>query len=78
MQANLLKTLGYVISTFSVILLGLVAWSAIPDNEALRLAVIAGVLASIAGMFLRWWSYQVDAKEGSATASAPRREAHFR
>ncbi len=78
MQANLLKTIGYLISTLSVALLGLVAWSTIPDDRALRFAVIAGVLASVTGMLMRWLSYQIDAREGEANASAPRHEARFR
>jgi hypothetical protein len=79
-QANLLKTVGYIVSTFSVLLLGLVARSTIPGNQALRLAVIGGVLGSIAGMLLRWLSYQVREREEEPglSASAPRREAHFR
>jgi membrane protein DedA with SNARE-associated domain len=79
-QANFLKTVGYLISTVSVVLLGWVAWSTVQDNPALRIAMFIGVGASIAGMLLRWLSYQVREREeeGSATASARRREAHFR
>ena len=79
-QANFLKTVGYLISTLSVVLLGWVAWSTVEDDSALRLAIILGVAASIAGMLLRWLSYQVKehAEQGAASASAPPREAHFR
>jgi hypothetical protein len=44
----------------------------------MRMFLLIGMGASIAGMLLRWLSYQIDAKEGAASASAPRREAHFR
>jgi hypothetical protein len=57
-QANLLKTCGYLISTFSVVLLGAVAWASSDGNELLRLATIIGVLSSVVGMFMRWLSYQ--------------------
>jgi hypothetical protein len=77
-QANLLKTVGYIISTISVAMLGLVAWAATDQNPAMRMFLLIGMGASIAGMLLRWLSYQIDAKEGAASASAPRREAHFR
>lgn len=76
MQANLLKTLGYLISTFSVIMLGFVAWASTAGNDTMRALLLLGAGASIAGMLLRWLSYQVDAKEGAVNASAPRREAH--
>jgi hypothetical protein len=62
-DANLLKTIGYLISTVSVALLAAVAWSTIPDDPILRLALIAGVATSILGMVLRWLSYQVREKE---------------
>jgi hypothetical protein len=78
-QANLLKTTGYVVSTLSVLLLGYVAWTTAEEDTILRLAIIAGVAGSIMGMLLRWLSYQVREREQDATiASAPRREAHSR
>jgi hypothetical protein len=77
-QANLLKTVGYIISTMSVAMLGLVAWASTDHDPTMRTFLLIGMGASVAGMFLRWLSYQVDAKEGTASASAPRREAHSR
>lgn len=50
----MLKGLGYLISTVSVILLGIVAWEATNDDEMLRLALIGGVVSSVLGMFIRW------------------------
>jgi ABC-type transport system involved in cytochrome bd biosynthesis fused ATPase/permease subunit len=61
--ANFLKTLGYLISTVSVALLAIVAWSTLADDPGLRLALIVGVATSILGMVLRWLSYQVREKE---------------
>jgi hypothetical protein len=57
-KANVLKTLGYLVSTASVVLLGIVAWFATRDHETLRWCLVGGMLASMAGMFLRWLSYQ--------------------
>ena len=72
-----LKTVGYLISTVSVILLGAVGWSTVGDDAILRAALVLGVLASIAGMLLRWLSYQRDheAAEPGATAERGRRGA---
>ena len=53
----MLKTLGYLISTASVLLLGAVAWSSAAEHPPLLLALIAGMATSIAGMFLRWLSF---------------------
>nr|WP_295370435.1 hypothetical protein [uncultured Sphingosinicella sp.] len=80
MQANLLKTVGYLISTVSVLMLGWVAWSTVEEDPALRIAILVGVGASIGGMLLRWLSYQMREREekSSASASARRREAHSR
>jgi hypothetical protein len=69
-DANLLKTIGYLISTVSVALLAAVAWSTIPDDPILRLALIAGVATSILGMVLRWLSYQVREKAEEEPLSA--------
>ncbi len=53
MNCYAVKSIGYVISTISVALLGIVAWEA-ADEGWMRLLVILGVLASIVGMALRW------------------------
>ncbi len=71
-QANILKSIGYLISTVSVILLGVVAWASIGDDKGLRLALVLGVLASIAGMLLRWLSYQVREKEEASSGNTGR------
>jgi fructose-specific phosphotransferase system IIC component len=59
----LLKTLGYLVSTLSVLLLGAVAWNSVGDDPALRACVILGMLSAIAGMGLRWASFFVRERE---------------
>ena len=66
-----LKSIGYLISTLSVLLLSAVAWSAAGDDKGLRLILVVGAAASIAGMFLRWLSYSVEARQ--ARPAEPRR-----
>lgn len=57
---NLLKTGGYLISSISVLLLGAAAWRTAQRDSALALCLIGGMAASIAGMVLRWASYQLE------------------
>ena len=73
----MLKTLGYFISTLSVILLGLVSWKATETDMTLRLLLLAGMAASILGMFCRWLSYRLQEKPGGARGAptAPARRA---
>jgi len=68
-HANLLKSVGYLISTLSVLLLGIVAWSSASKDPDMRAALIVGMAASIVGMLMRWLSYQVrERKEGNQSA----------
>lgn len=62
-MSNTIKTAGYLISTLSVALLGIVSWKAASEQPALMTCLFAGMLASIAGMLLRWISYQVQERE---------------
>jgi hypothetical protein len=55
-----LKTVGYLISTLSVMLLSIVSWTATDDDPVLRACLVAGVLASVAGMYFRWLSFRRD------------------
>jgi hypothetical protein len=57
---NAIKTTGYLVSTLSVILLGIVSWKAAQESPVLMACLIGGVVASILGMVLRWTSYQLD------------------
>ena len=71
-----MKGLGYLISTLSVILLGAVAWPK-PDEPAWKAGtLVAGIVASIVGMLLRYLSHR---KEKAAIAYATREaEKHSR
>ena len=69
-----LKAVGYLVSTISVFLLGVVAWPK-PDEPQWKAVVLAvGMLASILGMAIRWISHR---KEKAAIAYA-QLEAHAR
>jgi len=65
-MVSLFKGLGYLVSTFSVILLGIVAWKGAKDDPLLLTCLIAGMLASVAGMGLRWLSHRLGEKEKQA------------
>jgi len=61
--SNTIKTAGYLVSTLSVILLGIVSWKAASEKPLLIACLAIGMLASAAGMLLRWISYQVQERE---------------
>ena len=54
------KALGYLISTISVILLGLVAWPKSGDPAWHAWAVGIGMATSVLGMFSRYLSHRKD------------------
>jgi hypothetical protein len=54
------KTIGYVISSFSVVLLGIVSWKSAVETPSLMLPLIAGMATSILGMLMRWISFVRD------------------
>lgn len=58
-----LKGTGYLTSTGSVLLLGVVSWKSASQNPWLLVALIAGMLLSIIGMMLRWRSHRLDQKK---------------
>lgn len=55
-----LKTVGYLISTVSVILLAIVAWPKAKESAFLFACLIGGALASMMGMTCRWLSYEIE------------------
>ena len=59
----ILKSMGYLVSILSVLLLGAVAWESVADDPAMRACLILGMLASMCGMGLRWASFFVDQRE---------------
>lgn len=59
----MLKTVGYVVSTISVLLLGAAAWRSASEDPVLQLCLVGGMVASILGMLLRWISHLQDQRE---------------
>jgi hypothetical protein len=70
---SVLKGLGYLVSTLSVLLLGIVSWKSASEQPFLLACLILGMLASVAGMGLRWISHRIEQKEKAADerAAAP-------
>jgi len=60
---NTIKTAGYLVSTLSVLLLGIVSWKSASEHPMLMACLVGGMLASMLGMLLRWISYQVQERE---------------
>jgi hypothetical protein len=58
-----LKGAGYLTSTASVLLLGIVSWKSASEKPLLMACLLAGMLLSVAGMILRWRSHRLDQKE---------------
>lgn len=67
---SLLKGFGYLISTASVLLLGMVSWKSASEQPLLFVCLLLGMLASISGMGLRWISHRMEQKEKAARESA--------
>ena len=65
-MVKLLQGLGYLVSSLSVVALGIVAWRAARDDETLLVLLILGVAASLGGMLLRWMSFLADQREKEA------------
>ncbi len=71
MEPAQLKSIGYLVSIGSVLLLGAVCWSSAGDDAGLRAMLVLGVLSSILGMLMRWYSYEVEHRR---TEAGSRRE----
>ncbi|TPM31895.1 hypothetical protein [Mesorhizobium sp. B2-3-4] len=70
---HLLKGVGYLISTLSVVLLAVVSWSSASKSPLLVACLLFGAAASVAGMFCRWLTYEIEKRqEGEEGASSPR------
>ena len=75
-----LKGLGYFISTMSVVLLGIVAWPKPGDPAWQAVVLVLGMLASVAGMGVRWLSHRqdrVDIERAEAEARTAEAEARI-
>ena len=64
---SILKGLGYLISTLSVLLLGTVSWNSASQNPVMLSCLIAGMSASVLGMLLRWLSHRREEAEKERT-----------
>ena len=60
------KTCGYLVSTLSVVLLGVVSWKSASEKPLLMLCLIVGMAASVCGMFLRWLTYDIEERRKAA------------
>ena len=58
-----MKSLGYLISTLSVFMLGAVAWPKPGEPRLMMWLVLGGMAASILGMFLRYLSHRKDKRD---------------
>lgn len=64
-----MKSVGYLISSVSVLLLGLAGWLRPDQAQVKSVALITGMAASILGMLMRYLSHR---KEKAALALAMR------
>jgi hypothetical protein len=62
-KSSRLKGSGYLISSVSVVLLGVPALRSAKDEPLMLVLLLTGMLLSIVGMALRWRSHRVDATE---------------
>lgn len=69
----MLKTCGYLVSTLSVVLLAIPSLKAASEQPILFVALIGGMIASMAGMFMRWLSYEQQTRRERQADGFPRR-----
>jgi hypothetical protein len=62
-RAHMLKGIGYLISTVSVVLLAIVSWSSASQSALLMACLLGGGAASIVGMFCRWLSHEIEKRD---------------
>ena len=62
-----IKTTGYIVSTFSVLMLGAAALPGAAKAGLIPILAL-GMAASVAGMALRWWSYEVENRQARRRA----------
>jgi hypothetical protein len=60
------KTLGYLISTISVVLLAIVSWPKARENPVMIACLVGGAATSMIGMFCRWLSYEIEERRRGA------------
>lgn len=62
-EISVLKGLGYLTSTLSVVLLGIVSLKAAEESPILLVCLLLGMISSVAGMLLRWRSHRLEQHE---------------
>jgi len=62
-KVSRLKGGGYLVSTISVVLLGIPALKSGLEDKAMLIAIIVGMALSVAGMALRWRSHRLNEKQ---------------
>ena len=62
-KVSTVKGLGYLTSTLSVVLLGIVSIDAASKSVLLAACLLGGMATSIAGMALRWHSHRLEQAE---------------
>ena len=67
---SILKGAGYLVSTVSVLLLGVVSWKSASEQPLLFACLLLGMSASVCGMGLRWISHRLEQKEKHAQRDA--------
>jgi hypothetical protein len=70
MRPARVKTAGYLVSTASVALLGVAAWPG-AAKAGLTGVLILGMIASVAGMACRWWSYELEHRQAARRGEPP-------
>jgi hypothetical protein len=72
-----LKTVGYLVSTVSVLLLAIPSLKSASEQPILFVALVGGVATSICGMLLRWLSYRREQKEKQAAEAGQASKAGY-
>ncbi|KRC82323.1 hypothetical protein [Sphingomonas sp. Root241] len=70
-EVSVLKGLGYLTSTLSVLLLGIVSLKAAEESPLLLACLLLGMTTSVAGMCLRWRSHRLEQHEKDRERESP-------
>ncbi|WP_111548239.1 hypothetical protein [Mesorhizobium kowhaii] len=60
---HLLKGIGYLVSTASVVLVAIVSWSSASKGPVFIACLIGGAALSIVGMLCQWLSYEIEKRQ---------------
>ena len=63
----MLKAVGYLVSSLSVVCLGIVSWSSAAERPLMLALLIVGMGSSIIGMAIRLWSHLRDKRPDVAS-----------